>query len=167
MSVFYCGQTDDITTNLTTFIGAIKSWFPPAVSWQVPSSGDTIADDTGHLVGSWTGGTASSTVATGTGAYAGGTGAMVKWVTGAIVGTHKLQGRTFLCPMTTASYDANGVIGSGILTPLQTAANTLVGSNKLVLWHRPTSKGGTDGTSRLVIAAVAPPRVTSLRSRRV
>jgi hypothetical protein len=167
LSVFYCGATDDITTNLATFFNAIKAWFPPAVSWQIPNAGDEINDDTGTLVGSWTGGTAASIVSTGTGAYAAGTGALAQWRTGAIVHGHKLQGRTFLNPFVTSTYDANGQIGSGVLTPLQAACAALAASNKLVLWHRPTTPGGTDGTSRLVISGTASSKVSSLRSRRV
>jgi hypothetical protein len=90
----------------------------------------------------------------------------VRWLTGAVVGTHKLLGRTYLVPVISGVYDNDGTITSTNLTTVQNAATTLVGSNKLIIWHRPTSPGGTDGTNRLAIGATVPDKVTSLKSRR-
>lgn len=166
VSVFYSGATDDLTANLGTFFSAIAALFPNAVTWSIPSSGDEINDDTGHLVGAWTGGTAATVNASGGAVnYVAGTGAYVKWVTGAIVGTRKLQGRTFLTPLTTGCFDTNGTLTNANVTTIQNAANTLVATNKLVVWHRPP-KGGSTGTARLVIGATVPDKVTSLRTRR-
>jgi hypothetical protein len=166
LSVHYSGDTDDITVNLATWFTAMQSIFPAGLAWQIPNVGDRINDDTGHLVGAWTGGTSATVNSSGAAAYAAGTGAFVKWTTGAVVGTRRLQGRTFLCPIMNSAFDNSGTITDTNKTTLQTACNTLVATNKLVIWHRPTTPGGTDGTSRLVIAATVPDKVTSLRTRR-
>lgn len=166
VSVFYSGETDDLTTNLATFFNAIKSSFPNAVTWTIPAAGDKINDEDGALAGAWVGGTGATITGTGgSGAYVAGTGAYVRWVTGAVVGRRKLQGRTFLCPLMITSFDAFGTINDTEKTAMQNAATTLAATDKLIIWHRP-SPGGSDGTNRLVLAGVVPDKVTSLRSRR-
>lgn len=167
VSVFYSGDTDDLTSNLGTFFTAIRAFFPNAVTWTIPAAGDKIFDDTGHLAGAWTGGTAATVSANGGAlAYVAGTGCSVRWITGAIVGTHKLQGRTFLNPMLTSMFDTSGTMTDANVATIQAAATALVASNKLLVWHRPP-KGGSTGTARLVIGATVADKVTSLRSRRV
>jgi hypothetical protein len=166
VSVHYSGDTDDLTTNLATWFTAMQSIFPAGLSWAIPNTGDRINDDTGHLVGAWTGGTAATVNASGAQPHAAGTGAFVKWTTGAVVGTRRLQGRTFLCPLMNSAYNNSGGIVAANLTTLQNACNTLAASSKLVVWHRPRTKVSADGTSRLVIAASVNSRVTSLDSRR-
>jgi hypothetical protein len=166
VSVFYTGDTDDITVQLGTFFNAVKSYFPNAVTWSIPAAGDKLESADGGLAGVWTGGTAAVIAGTGgTGSYVAGTGMYVRWLTGAVVGRHKLQGRTFLAPLMAAQFDV-GSIADLTVTAVQAAATTLVASNKLTLWHRPSSKGAADGTFRLVIGAVVPDKVTSLRTRR-
>jgi hypothetical protein len=166
VSVFYTGETDDVTIQLATFFNAIKDLFPSSVSWQIPASGDKINDTDGTLAGSWSGGTAASNAGSTASAYVAGTGAYVRWLTGAVVAGHKLQGRTFLCPLITSSYASTGEMTGSTVTTLQNAANTLQASNKLLIWHRPTTKAAANGTNRLVNAATVPNQVTSLRTRR-
>jgi hypothetical protein len=166
VSIFYSGDTDDLTTNLATFFNALKGFVPNAVTWQIPAAGDKINDTDGTLAGAWAGGTAATIVGTGgTGSYVAGTGMYVRWLTGAVVGHHKLQGRTFITPLMAAQFDVGG-IADATVTAVQAAATTLAASNKLILWHRPSGPGASDGTNRLVIAAVVPDKVTSLRTRR-
>lgn len=166
VSVFYCAQPDDLTSNLATFFNAIKAFFPTPVTWNIPASGDLINPEDGHLAGAWVGGTAASIPASGgAGAYVAGTGAYVRWVTGAISGTHKVQGRTYLVPLLTSQFDTQGTITDTSVTTMQAAATALAASAKLIVWHRP-HKGGVDGASFLVGGAVVPDKVTSLRTRR-
>lgn len=166
VSVFYCAQPDDLTTNLGTFFNAVKALFPTPVTWNIPAAGDLINPEDGKLAGAWSGGTAATVTATGGSVgYTAGTGAYVRWVTGAIAGTHKVQGRTFLVPILSSLYDVQGNIGSASVTTIQTAANALAASAKLIVWHR-NHKGAADGQAFLVAAAVAPNKVTSLRTRR-
>lgn len=167
ISVHYSGETDDMTVQLAAWFTGMQSIFPAGLQWAIPNTGDKISDDTGILTGAWTGGTAATVNASGAAPHAAGTGAFVKWVTGAVVGHRRLQGRTFLCPLMNSAYDNAGTIVTANLATLQTASNTFVASNKVVVWHRPTTPHGTDGTSRLVIGASVPDKVTSLKTRRV
>lgn len=166
LSVFYAPFGTDAGANLNTFFIAIKALFPPGMTWTVPTSGDTITDSTGLITGAWTGGSGGITTANGSGVYAAGTGAYVNWQTASIVGTRRLKGRTFLCPLTSGSYAASGTIVSTSQTTLQNAATTLAASGNLLIWHRPTTPGGSNGSSGTVVGALVPTQVTSLRSRR-
>jgi len=166
ISTFYTLGTDDVTTNLATFFSSISNRFSASLTWSCPSTGDTIEDSTGALNGAWVGGTAfSQTGSGGTSAYAAGTGAMIFWGTGTIVGRRRLKGRTFLAPINSAEYSSSGTISAAALTTLSAASATLVGTGKLRVWHRPP-KGGSTGSNGLVTGATVPSFVTSLKSRR-
>lgn len=167
VSVFHTSSADDATANLGTWFTAIKAYFPTGLQWTIPSSGDTISDLDGTLTGGWSGGTAASVIATGGGFYAAGTGAFIRWGTGLIVGGRRLKGRTFLCPITTGSYDADGTIAAATITAVNTATNTLVATNKLVVWHRPSVSGASDGASTTITSGAIADQVTSLKTRRV
>lgn len=167
LSVFYCDAGANVGTDLTTFFGVIKDRFPVGTSWVVPNSGDTIDDATGTLVGGWSG-TGGGTTSSGasSAAYAAGTGAIVRWNTAAIVGGRRLRGRTFLCPLLASQYDTSGVLTSGWLSALATAAAGIVTAADFRIWHRPTP-GGSDGSSSGITSFGNPSTVSSLRSRRV
>lgn len=166
VSVFYSIAADDATASLGTFFNAIKASFPAAVSWSIPSSGDKIEHTTGALTGSWSGGTAATITATGSGTYAAGTGGYVRWYTNTIRAGRKFYGRTYLLPILSAAYDNDGTITSSNLTTWQTAANALVTAAKCVVWGRPSTPGGSDGLFAGFTGAVVPDKVTSLRTRR-
>jgi hypothetical protein len=166
VSIFYSDAATDVTTNLATFINAIKGLFPNAVTWSIPAAGDTIDTDTDQLNGAWTGGTAASITATGgTGNYVAGTGGMVRWITGAVVNGRKVQGRTYLVPLITGAFDSDGTLNNTNVATIQAAATTLAGAGKLFVYSRPHGSPPVSGADQ-VLAAVVPDRVTSLRTRR-
>lgn len=167
VSNFYSPFGTDATVEIGTFFNAIRGLFPTAVTWDIPGAGDVLEDSTGLLTGAWTGGTAATNNGNVATAYAGGTGAFIRWTTAGIVNGRRVRGRTFLCPLAAASYDTVGTIIAGSLTVLGGAATTLAGSGKLLIWHRPTSVGAADGSSHAVLAGTCPDKVTSLRTRRV
>jgi hypothetical protein len=175
VSIFYTGDTDDATVQLAAFFNAVKSFVPTVVTFNIPASGDKIQDEDGKLAGAWSGGTAATIGGLAASSYAAGTGMYVRWLTGAVVDGHKLQGRTFICPIVTSSFFTDGELQGGTVSAVQTAATTLAAASKLIIWHRPrkayVSPDGTShparvGTNRLVIAATVPDKVTSLKSRR-
>lgn len=166
VSVFYAPSATDAGANIKTFLTANVASFPVPLTWSVPTSGDTIDDTTGTINGGWTGGTGGTVTATANVAYAAGVGAYVNWGTTGIINGRRLKGRTFMAPLITSGYDTSGTIASGTLTAMQTAATTLAASLNLVIWHRPTTPGGSDGESQAVSSALVPDQVTSLRTRR-
>jgi len=166
VSVFYSPFGVDMTTELGTFFNAIKANFPNAVTWDIPASGDVIDETTGLITGAWTAGTAASVTATGGAvSYPAGTGAYIRWQTAGIVAGRRVRGRTFMCPLVIGGFDTSGTIAVVAQANLQASATILVGSGKMVIWHRPPP-GGSTGSSHAVIAAVVPDKVTSLRTRR-
>lgn len=166
LSTFYTLESVDATVEIGTFFNAIKSLLSDTISISVPASGDTIEVTNGHLSGAWVGGTAATYTGTAHSAYAAGTGAFVKWLTSGIAGTHRVRGRTFICPLLVSGFDVDGTLSGSYVTAIQNAANTLAASGKLNIWHRPSAPGAVDGSLHTVIAAQVPDKVTSLATRR-
>jgi hypothetical protein len=166
VSIFYSAFGTDATAALGTFFNAGKAKFNTGVTWAIPSSGDTIDENTGLITGAWTGGTAASISGTSSGAYAAGTGYYINWLTGTIRNGRKFRGRTFMCPIIITSYATDGTIDNSFLTQMQTDATALAAAGVLKVWGRPTTPGGSDGISQTVVAGQVPDKVTSLRTRR-
>jgi hypothetical protein len=166
VSIFYSLFGTDATAALGTYFNAVKAFFPTAVSWAIPSSGDVVDENTGALTGAWTGGTAATVTGTVAGAYAAGTGYYVNWITGSVRNGRRFRGRTFMAPIVVSSYDTTGTIDNSFLAQMQTAASALATAGVTVVWGRPSAPGASDGVTHAVISAVVPDKVTSLRSRR-
>jgi len=166
VSVFYAASAVDAAANIDTFLSAVATRFPNGLTWSCPASGDTIDDTTGHLNGTWTGGTVIvRSGAGGSSGYAAGVGVAVQWLTGGLVNSRRLKGRTFLCPLLASEFQSDGTIAAATMTAITNAANTLATAGVLQIWHRP-SPGGSDGVSSVTVGASVPDRVTALRSRR-
>ena len=164
LSVFYGDVAGSANADLKTFFTAIAQRFPVPLTWQIPGSGDLIDDVSGTLSGTWVNGAGGGIVAaTGAAQYAAGVGAYVNWRTGAVVGTRRLMGRTYLAPLINSAYDSSGNIVTGDLNALQAAATALVTAGSTRVWHRP---GAVAGSSHQPIGAEIPDQVTSLRTRR-
>ena len=164
VSVFYGELAGSANADLKAFFTAIASVFPAPLTWSVPGNGDLIDETTGLLSGTWiNSGGGGVVAASSTGVHAAGVGAYVNWNTGALVGTRRLRGRTFLCPLQIERYDASGTILAATLTTLQNAANTVVTAGNLRVWRRPVPGPGLGVAP---VSATVPDQVTSLRSRR-
>lgn len=167
VSTFYATDPLSAVGPLHTFFDAVKALLPTDVSIQVPGQGDEIDDGTGDLVGSWT--TTAPAVVTGTSVavYSAPNGMCVDWLTGAVRGKRRLQGRTFIVPVTTAHFQTNGQPDASAISTVQTAGNALVASASsagLRIWGRPNQTSA--GTSSLITGARVPTFWVVLRSRR-
>lgn len=158
-------------------VGAIKSALsivspilPQAVTVTVPGTGDSINDTNGNLTGTWSavgggsqGGASASPVAAGV-------GACISWGTSTIVtgakGPRRLRGRTFIVPMGTGYYDQDGTLATNAVAALNDFATALQGAGPLAIWHRPTTQGGTNGSSGPVTSHKVRDKVAFLKSRR-
>ena len=152
---------------IRAFFLASQSVFPSGLSFSFPNSGDVFDSATGALTGGWSDTAVADVPASGAVAYAAGVGCFVKWNTGAIVGGRRLRGKTFLAPLGNDRFDGQGTIVAGSVTTMQNAANTLVATGVMNVWHRPSSPGASDGALHVVTSATVPDKVTALRSRRV
>jgi hypothetical protein len=97
---------------------------------------------------------------------------LVRWLTGVYLDGRQVRGRTYI-PGPMESDNAAGRPGSAWLTPVQAAANTLVGTGLLGVWRRPLpdpeAPNGPPlraGSFHLVNAASAWGEWAVLRSRR-
>lgn len=170
MSTFYTfgGSLDNDVAAIRAFFNSLAAQLPSGLTIQVPGVGDTIDDTNGLINGGWNA-TAAPAVVTGTGlsAYAGNAGAVVHWLTAAVIGGHRVRGRTFLVPLVSTAFDTQGSIATSVLTTLRNAASTMITtmSGTLRVWHRPV--GGSGGTAGVVLSSSVPDLAITLRSRRV
>ena len=146
--------------------GPFMGNFPTGLQLIIPGNGDVIEDTTGDLVDSWSTGADTTTTGGGVATAAAGVGACVTWNTGGIVNARRLRGRTFLVPLTSAAYDSTGTLSATAYSALQAFGTALMATGPLAVWHRPTTAGGSDGTSYGVVSYRARDKVAYLSSRR-
>lgn len=158
---------------LVAAFGAASKLIPAGVTLTFPGTGDIIEDTTGTLTGVWTASGAGTVSGNGSAQCAAGVGAVISWQTGGIVAGKKLRGRTFMVPIAfkdpgsgDEAFDNDGTFGPATLVKIQTLANAIMASGPLAVWHRPTTTGGSDGTSYGVVSNRVPDRVSTLRTRR-
>lgn len=167
VSTFYSvGSGADLQSAAVTLFGALKFQVPASVFWTVAAGGETIDDNTGALVGAWSGSAATVIAGTGSLAHAQGVGARIVWETSGIVGGRRSRGTTFVCPISLAAFDDDGTLKAPVVSSMQDAATTFIGTlgTDLVVLSRNTSSHS--GTSHSVTSARVPDAVSWLRSRR-
>lgn len=166
ISTFYVGTTDADISELVAFYTAIKGLWTTGLTWTIPNTGDVLDVASGALTGThiFTGG-GSVVSSGGTGAYAAGVGARVRWLTGAVKNGRRVVGTTFLTHMKTTEFDSSGTINGTTLTTLQTAAAALVASGSpWQVYSRPVN--GAGGTAHAFNAATVPDKVAWLTTRK-
>lgn len=165
-TLFFSGTMTGRPAAVVTLLDAVKAQFPAGMTWDIPSSGDTLEDSTGVLTGGWTASGGGQVVATGTGNYAAGVGARVVWNTTAVFQGRRVHGAMFWVPLVVSQFDASGTINNGTLTTWQTALNTFIAAvtPDLKVYSRPRPNGAY-ATSAVTSASV-PDKVTTLRTRR-
>lgn len=167
VSTFYYFGSVDPAGSLHAMFDAIKGRFPSTVTWSFPATGDTIDDTTGDLNGSFSSAGAASVTGTDAGVYSAASGVVIRWLTGTIVGGHRVRGHTFLVPLAGSAYQGDGSISTTPLGDIQTAVNTYLATTAglaQVIWRRPGAPGGAGHVA--VTGAIVPDLAAVLRSRR-
>ena len=128
----------------------------------------------GDLTGEATAGSApaaiAGTLATST-VYAGGSGLVVNWITGAFWNGRKVRGRTFIVPAVNV-YSNDGTITSGVQTAWQNAGNVFAATSGItpVVWAKKFDDSDPPqqvaGASFPITGALVPDRAAQLRTRR-
>lgn len=110
----------------------------------------------------------TSIAGSGSGGYAGGSGAVVTWLTGVFHLGRRVRGRTFLVPLQVTAFQADGTLASAFQSQVQAAGNTFAASTpKPVIRSVKTSGGGTPSAVVVPISGCSvPDRAAVLRSRR-
>lgn len=111
------------------FFAALPTRLPNGVTIRVSETVEILDDVTGGLVDYATDDTTlNPVVGTGAGSYAGPSGAVVNWLTNTVVNGRRLRGRTFVVPLASGAYDADGTLGSPTLANVNDAAAVLSGA---------------------------------------
>ena len=168
LTTLYVGSGITDMSSIKTFFNALTNVQPNLLTYTIPSTGDQLNEANGAISGVWTGtngGTAGSAAAAAS--FSATSGAVIDWITSAIVNRRRVMGRTFVVPLTGVSYSNSGTISSTTVTTILNAANALIVAlaGELKVWHRP-SKGGSDGVAAQVVACRVPSKAMILRSRR-
>jgi hypothetical protein len=167
VSTFYFAEAGSgWGASLNTFFDAIKTFLPLGTSQSYSISGDLIDVATGELSGTWTDGAGWTVTSSTNQPYVGGTGVRVVWATGGINNGRRVRGSTFLCPMNSGHFTADGNISSANAATIATAANAIVSASghEMHIYSRPAA--GRPGMSSAVISASVPVEASWLRTRR-
>lgn len=164
------GDAQLAVDRVQTFLTAIKSNFPSVVSLAIQPDVEVIESSDGKMKDVFSATAPAASVGTATvQQYAGATGLVINWRTAGVRNGRRVRGRTFLVPVTNASFDTDGTVKAAVLTPIQTAASALAdgaGTPDLGVWARPSAPLATDGSWHPVTSATVPDLAAILRSRR-
>lgn len=125
------------------FWAACASILPDEVRIQVSPVVDTYERENGELFSSHVAAQAPGVVAgTSAAGYAGGAGIKVTWNTGQIRNGRRVKGSTFIVPVASTVFTANGTVGTTTVTSINTAAANMLtalsaGGTSLAVWSRP------------------------------
>jgi hypothetical protein len=148
-------------------LASTASNMPSGVSYQCQSPAQWFSD-AGVLQGEVPI-TSLPTGITGSGAatYPGGVGAVVYWNTGAFNGGRKVRGRTYFVPLSSAAFANDGTLAAGLVTALQSAVNTFVGTTPPPAVNtRSLGKPGRGNSTYAVQSGSVKDRSAFLRTRR-
>ena len=172
-TMFMLTGMDHHLEELHDFFGLLLHTFPPSVILQVQNSGGTIDPTDGHLTGGWVGDAQAPMTGSGSGTYAAGVGACVRWETGEVVDGHHVRGHTYLIPMMSGYFDTNGSMSDDAHTLIQGSVNSFQSNyaDELCVWHRPRAVStrhpvARAGSEHVVTAGLLLDQVSVLRSRR-
>lgn len=184
VATMYFLSAENLTESLQAYWNVMRELMPIQVAITVENTGDVIEDTTGDLVGAW-GGTVQPTLpGLSNGPYPAPAGLCCVWKTTTILDSHRLAGRTFIVPVTSAFYQTDGTIIQSAIDGMTGACESLIAaeSEDFVIWHRPfpgspaVAASGThaarparaahDGGHGLVTTGFAKDKVAILRSRR-
>jgi hypothetical protein len=175
MNVEHSGTSDwaAAVAAVAAFWNMMKGGIPNEYSLQVEPLIEFYAEGSGQLTGEAYVGTAQTPapiVGTGAGGYAAGVGGRVDWLTSDIRNGRRVRGRTFMVPLVSSNYDANGQVAATNTTYWGTQAQTLIDALEsalcpLVVWSRP-SVANPVGQITPVIGVSVPNKAAVLRGRR-
>lgn len=185
VSTFYFRDVQTAGASLRNLWVTIASMMPQGAIVTIPNAGDTINDQNGDIDGQWSGEPVAPIPAGGgLERYAGGTGACVTWITGGLVASHRVRGRTFAVPLTVNAFDTNGSLDNTYRGLLAVAATSFIFEQSLsaVVWSRPfagspqvgipgtvgyrAARPARSGSNHIITSSVVADKAAILRSRR-
>lgn len=148
-------------------LAATASMMPSAVSYNCQSTAQVFSD-AGVLQSEVGVGVLPATInGSGGTTYPGGVGGVIYWNTGAVNGGHKVRGRTYLVPLANAAFAGDGTLATALVSSLQTAVNTFVGSGTSPCVNtRALGKPGRVNGTIQILSGTVKDRTAFLRTRR-
>lgn len=139
---------DSAASQAQNWIAAWRPRLPTSVFTGIDPTVEAIESTTGAVQAFWTATVAAPVAGGGVASFSGPSGACVSWYTSTVRKNRRIRGRTFVVPLDTASYEADGTLIPtipGVIIPASQALISSSGPAHLGIWCRPTTKGGTDG----------------------
>jgi hypothetical protein len=159
---------DAAAANFRTWLAAAAAQVPSGVSIQVQGSASLHADD-GLLTGELPIATPPAVVTgAGSGNYAAPAGALVRWITSGINGGHKVEGRTYIVPLSGGGLETNGTLANAYRTGLLAASIVFANSSPspAVNSRAYPSNPLRGNQTHEINNAIVPDKAVILRSRR-
>lgn len=158
----------DRTIQVAEFFDTLASRLPQQVTVAVDQEVAIIDEATGQLISYESNPEPIEDIegtATAVNGYSSATGGVITWLTDTVVGGGRVQGRTFIVPLSSISYQTDGTLTSGTLDVLRNAAALLAGEAAgFRVWSRP--RNGGSGVAAPVTGYRVPDMTAVLRSRR-
>jgi len=164
-------QLNAIAAALLAMYTSVKSILPLNMLFTVAPTVQMVEDTTHGLVGqenipttgNVTGQTASS--------YMAGMGARMYWHTNQVRHGRLVRGATYMTPLSNSAMNSNGALTASAATQVAAAGNAYIAalnaaSTPPMVLCRPTTKGGSDGTSVIISACTVSTKPAGMRSRR-
>jgi hypothetical protein len=158
----------DVAARVRAFWNSLAGQMANALVIAPVAGVDILDQTTGALVGGLNSGSLASVTGSGTGSLPSATMLLLKYGTGVIVGGRRLQGRSFIGPVSTA-VNTGGNPTAASATALVTAAAFLTSgatASQLVVWHRPSVAAPAGGSVAPVTIFGTAIEFAVLRSRR-
>lgn len=139
----------------------------PATVKITPNSYVELIDElTGNLQGLSALGTIPLVIqGVNTAGYSSSTGQVTQWITSSFLNGRRVRGRTFIVPLSSATFDTDGTLATAYLTKARTAATTFVANGSPVVWHKPEPLV-SNGSMWPVVASQVNDKTAMLTSRR-
>lgn len=160
---------DSAASQAQTWIEAWRPRLPTSVYTGIDPTVEAIESTTGAVQAFWTATVAAPVAGGGVASFAAPSGACVSWYTSTVRKNRRIRGRTFVVPLDTASYEADGTLIptiAGVINPASQALINSAGPAHLGVWARPSSKGATDGQWAQATAYRMQDKAAMLTSRR-
>jgi len=157
--------SQDLANKVRELMDGLKAVVTVDYTFTFPPEVLDFNTSTGELEAVHTIDAPANVVGTSANPYSAASGARIEWRTSAIVEGRRLRGRTYIVPVGTNQYEADGTLTAGCRGILQAAADSYF-DDAFTSDAHPSVWSRTHGIMADISAAVIPDEVSVLRSRR-
>lgn len=164
-----CAAMATATANV---INGWKPWGPTGITWTCSPVCNIYDETSGAVVPPLAGFAVPAPITGGgEGQHGAGLGVRLNWKTSQVLGRRLIKGATFLVPLSGLGFDGTGSVSSACQADVNTGAAAYLAAAVAavcypVIWHRPKKGTVVGGLTGIVVAGLASPVSSGLRSRR-